>query len=195
MTQFTEVQFSITVSKSILINLIYFDLIQFDSTNDKLSISLLSHLNFNVFYFTKACDCQHANVNPFIGACIEPGNIFLLTEYCNKGSLQVWFDNFLLWKCANLFQSFRLVLLKILLHLAAVTYLISLRPGFFEALHIPKYFEKPWWLIQNPMQKKEGYLSKGFVRRGGLFKTATPMGMVHKRHCPLKSPLSVVNLD
>ena len=34
------------------------------------------------------------NINPFIGACVEPGNIFLLTQYCNKGSLQVIIENY-----------------------------------------------------------------------------------------------------
>ncbi|XP_065051020.1 atrial natriuretic peptide receptor 1-like [Rhopilema esculentum] len=34
-----------------------------------------------------AYECQHQNVNPLIGACVEPNNIFLLTQYCNKGSL------------------------------------------------------------------------------------------------------------
>lgn len=33
-------------------------------------------------------DINHQNVNTFIGACIDPGNICILTQYCNKGSLQ-----------------------------------------------------------------------------------------------------------
>ena len=34
-------------------------------------------------------DLRHDNVNPFIGACVDPPNILILTEYCSKGSLQV----------------------------------------------------------------------------------------------------------
>ena len=34
-------------------------------------------------------DINHHNVNLFIGACIDPENICILTQYCNKGSLQV----------------------------------------------------------------------------------------------------------
>ena len=33
-------------------------------------------------------DLRHDNLNPFIGATIDPGNICILTEYCAKGSLQ-----------------------------------------------------------------------------------------------------------
>ena len=39
--------------------------------------------------FTQMKDINHQNVNSFIGACIDPGNICILTQYCNKGSLQV----------------------------------------------------------------------------------------------------------
>lgn len=34
-------------------------------------------------------DLNHQNINTFIGACVDPGNICILTQYCNKGSLQV----------------------------------------------------------------------------------------------------------
>ncbi|KAK3753336.1 hypothetical protein QZH41_015271 [Actinostola sp. cb2023] len=33
-------------------------------------------------------DLSHQNINPFIGACVEPPNICILQAYCNKGSLQ-----------------------------------------------------------------------------------------------------------
>ncbi|ESO97952.1 hypothetical protein LOTGIDRAFT_153062 [Lottia gigantea] len=33
-------------------------------------------------------DLHHENLSSFIGACIEPGHNYVLTEYCNKGSLQ-----------------------------------------------------------------------------------------------------------
>lgn len=34
-------------------------------------------------------DLSHQNINTFIGACVEPGNICILSQYCAKGSLQV----------------------------------------------------------------------------------------------------------
>lgn len=34
-------------------------------------------------------DLTHQNINTFIGACVEPGNICILSQYCAKGSLQV----------------------------------------------------------------------------------------------------------
>ena len=34
-------------------------------------------------------DIQHDHVTNFIGACIDPPNISIMTEYCPKGSLQV----------------------------------------------------------------------------------------------------------
>jgi serine/threonine protein kinase len=33
-------------------------------------------------------DLHHDNLNAFIGACVDPGNICIITEYCTKGSLQ-----------------------------------------------------------------------------------------------------------
>ncbi|XP_033123771.1 guanylate cyclase 32E-like isoform X2 [Anneissia japonica] len=33
-------------------------------------------------------DLRHPNVTAFIGACIEPSNTYIVTEYCGKGSLQ-----------------------------------------------------------------------------------------------------------
>ncbi|XP_070568265.1 atrial natriuretic peptide receptor 1-like isoform X2 [Ptychodera flava] len=38
-------------------------------------------------------DLQHENLNQLVGACIEPGNICLLTRYCKKGSLQDVLEN------------------------------------------------------------------------------------------------------
>ncbi|ELU09058.1 hypothetical protein CAPTEDRAFT_121651 [Capitella teleta] len=32
-------------------------------------------------------DIRHDNLNPFIGASTDPGHIFIITEYCSKGSL------------------------------------------------------------------------------------------------------------
>ncbi|XP_028406590.1 atrial natriuretic peptide receptor 2-like [Dendronephthya gigantea] len=33
-------------------------------------------------------EVRHENLNPFLGACVEPGNICVVTSYCPKGSLQ-----------------------------------------------------------------------------------------------------------
>ena len=30
---------------------------------------------------------RHDNLNPFIGACVDPGAVSVLTEYCSRGSL------------------------------------------------------------------------------------------------------------
>ncbi|XP_048580890.1 atrial natriuretic peptide receptor 1 isoform X2 [Nematostella vectensis] len=38
-------------------------------------------------------DIQHPNINPFIGACVDTPNIWILTQYCNKGSLQDVLNN------------------------------------------------------------------------------------------------------
>ena len=32
---------------------------------------------------------NHDNINRFIGACIEPGHVFIVTQYCSRGSLTV----------------------------------------------------------------------------------------------------------
>lgn len=34
-------------------------------------------------------EIRHGNLNSFIGACVEPMRILLITEYCAKGSLYV----------------------------------------------------------------------------------------------------------
>lgn len=34
-------------------------------------------------------DMRHDNLNAFIGACTEPPNICIITEYCTRGSLKV----------------------------------------------------------------------------------------------------------
>ncbi|XP_015754056.1 PREDICTED: atrial natriuretic peptide receptor 1-like [Acropora digitifera] len=38
-------------------------------------------------------DLQHLNINRFIGASVDPPNIWILTQYCNKGSLQDILNN------------------------------------------------------------------------------------------------------
>ncbi|UYV64174.1 hypothetical protein LAZ67_2006932 [Cordylochernes scorpioides] len=34
-------------------------------------------------------DLRHDNLNPFIGACMDPPNFCIVTEYCSRGSLKV----------------------------------------------------------------------------------------------------------
>jgi serine/threonine protein kinase len=34
-------------------------------------------------------DLRHDNLNAFIGACTDPPNICIVTEYCPRGSLKV----------------------------------------------------------------------------------------------------------
>ncbi|GFY70260.1 guanylate cyclase 32E, partial [Trichonephila inaurata madagascariensis] len=38
-------------------------------------------------------DLRHDNLNPFIGACVDPPNICIVTEYCAKGSLKDILEN------------------------------------------------------------------------------------------------------
>jgi atrial natriuretic peptide receptor A len=39
--------------------------------------------------FIKALrDLRHDNLNSFVGACVEPGNVCILSEYCTRGSLR-----------------------------------------------------------------------------------------------------------
>lgn len=47
-------------------------------------------------------DIRHDNINSFIGACIEPMRILLVTDYCAKGSLYVSIQNFTI-KCFTYF--------------------------------------------------------------------------------------------
>ena len=32
-------------------------------------------------------DLRHDNVNPFVGACVDPGAVCVVSEYCTRGSL------------------------------------------------------------------------------------------------------------
>jgi len=32
---------------------------------------------------------NHDNISRFIGACIEPGHVCIVTQYCSRGSLRV----------------------------------------------------------------------------------------------------------
>jgi hypothetical protein len=34
-------------------------------------------------------DLNHDNILPFIGACVEPGEVCYVTQHCSRGSVQV----------------------------------------------------------------------------------------------------------
>lgn len=36
---------------------------------------------------------RHPNLTEFIGTCVEPGRVCVLTEYCSKGNLQDILEN------------------------------------------------------------------------------------------------------
>ncbi|XP_076309160.1 guanylate cyclase 32E-like isoform X2 [Tachypleus tridentatus] len=38
-------------------------------------------------------DIQFDNINPFVGACVDPPNICIITEYCSRGSLKDILEN------------------------------------------------------------------------------------------------------
>lgn len=43
-------------------------------------------------------DIRHDNINSFIGACLEPMRVLIITDYCAKGSLYVsykYYGNYL----------------------------------------------------------------------------------------------------
>jgi len=37
---------------------------------------------------TQIREVRHDNLNTFIGACVDPGSVCVLTEYCSRGSLR-----------------------------------------------------------------------------------------------------------
>ena len=45
------------------------------------------------FFIFQMRDLQNDHIVRFIGACIDPPNQCILTEYCNKGSLQDVLEN------------------------------------------------------------------------------------------------------
>ena len=52
-------------------------------------------------------EMDHDNINRFIGAVVEPGNICIVTQCCTRGSLQVcifsrWSGKFVACACLNL---------------------------------------------------------------------------------------------
>lgn len=38
-------------------------------------------------------ELRHDNLVPFLGACLEPGNVCILAPYCGRGSLRDVLDN------------------------------------------------------------------------------------------------------
>lgn len=51
------------------------------------------HYLINVFASFQLRDIRHDNLNAFIGACTEPPNICIITEYCSRGSLKDVLEN------------------------------------------------------------------------------------------------------
>ncbi|XP_022257054.1 receptor-type guanylate cyclase Gyc76C-like, partial [Limulus polyphemus] len=49
-------------------------------------------------------ELHHDNVNQFIGACIEPNRLIIVTEYCGRGSLQVSLKFNMLWKAPEILR-------------------------------------------------------------------------------------------
>ena len=37
----------------------------------------------------QACEIRHVNLNPYMGVCAEFPDVYIVSEYCAKGSLQV----------------------------------------------------------------------------------------------------------
>lgn len=52
------------------------------------SCPLTSRLSW-VHFYLQMRDIQFNHLTRFIGACIDPPNICIITEYCPRGSLQV----------------------------------------------------------------------------------------------------------
>ena len=41
-------------------------------------------------------EMSHDNINRFLGACVDPPNICIITQYCARGSLKVGITNTIL---------------------------------------------------------------------------------------------------
>ena len=64
------------------------------------------------FDYFQIRELGHENINPFIGACIDPPNICIMTTYCPKGSLEVSRRNhemhyfyIQMWRCISIVSS------------------------------------------------------------------------------------------
>lgn len=42
-----------------------------------------------IFPPLQACEIRHVNLNPYLGVCAEFPDVYIVSEYCAKGSLQV----------------------------------------------------------------------------------------------------------
>ena len=65
---------------------------------------MFSFYYYNELFATYSVDefqmkeLNHDNVTSFVGACIDPGHVCILTQLCSKGSIQVRQDlNYLAW--------------------------------------------------------------------------------------------------
>lgn len=53
----------------------------------------MENFDLNLFLALQLRDIRHDNLNAFIGACTEPPNICIITEYCSRGSLKDVLEN------------------------------------------------------------------------------------------------------
>lgn len=58
-----------------------------------------AHLKKKNFLLFQVRDLRHDNLNSFIGACIDPPNVCIVTEYCTRGSLKVNWLTKIWWYC------------------------------------------------------------------------------------------------
>jgi serine/threonine protein kinase len=73
-------------------------------------------------------DIHHDNINAFIGACVDPGNVCILTEYCSRGSLKDILDNESV-KLDNMFIASLIGdVVRVNYYLGLSTYKLSTRP-------------------------------------------------------------------
>jgi len=56
--------------------------------------SRLTRRNFFLHSFFQILrDLRHDNLNPLVGACVDQGNVCVITDYCSRGSLKDVFSN------------------------------------------------------------------------------------------------------
>ena len=52
-------------------------------------VTCIKLILYNFFLLLQACEIRHVNLNPYIGIFAEFPDVFMVSEYCAKGSLQV----------------------------------------------------------------------------------------------------------